>query len=103
MLSIRLTDAEYENIAEKAAAVELTVPAYLRQLALKQKIIQPLMPKEQSLELVFQIKAIGNNINQLTKLAHERKVHVVGLSEIREDLDLAWQQLRLVIQKSRQG
>lgn len=86
-VTIRLADEEYEAVEEKADKAGLTVPAFLRELALRQKIRPPLIDKEGATELSKQIWAIGNNINQLTKMAHQGKVQVLDLHQMNLELN----------------
>ena len=85
MVPIRLSDEEYERLKDKADAVGVTVPAYLRELALRGRVRSPLIDREGALEIGRQIRAIGNNLNQLAKKANEGAA-VVHLGEVLEEV-----------------
>ena len=90
---VRLTDEEYEMLSVKAAATEKTMPTFLRELGLKQDIESPLIRKEDATEIAKQIRMIGNNLNQLTKLAHQGQIRVVQADDARRELERLWQLL----------
>lgn len=87
MVNIRLSDEEYEAVQGKADKMGMTVPAYLRELALRQKIRPPLIDKDGALEISKQVRAIGNNINQMAKKANEGKVQVLDLRLVKIELN----------------
>lgn len=90
---MRLTDEEYEMLSVKAAATEKTIPTFLRELGLNQDIEPPLIRKEDATEIAKQIRMIGNNLNQLTKLAHQGQIRVVQADDARRELERLWQLL----------
>lgn len=98
MVPIRLSDEEFERVEHKACALGMTVPAFLRELAQKQRVHSPVIDREGAAALSRQIRAIGNNINQLTKLAHTEKVTVVQLDDVRMELNALRQQLSSLLQ-----
>lgn len=90
---VRLTGEEYEKLSAKAAAAEKTLPTFLRELGLNQEIESPLIRKEDATEIARQIRMIGNNLNQLTKLAHQGQIRVVEVDVARRELERLWQLL----------
>lgn len=51
-------------------------------------------------ELAFEVNKIGNNLNQLTKIANtEKEIDQIELKKAREELSEVWQLLRQLIQK----
>ena len=77
-ISIRCTEDEYSRVHQKAERYGLKLNEFVLKTALGKKIIVA-----QGLdEVVRQQKAIGNNLNQLTRLAHEGKVTVVDLKPL---------------------
>lgn len=99
VVTIRLSDRELEALQGKAEKVEMTVPGFLRELALKQAVRSPLIDREGAIEIGKQIRAIGNNLNQLTRYAHEGKP-IEGLHEMRKELHDLRLQLSSLIQKA---
>jgi len=93
---LRLTEEEKEKISKKIITSKLTQNEYLLRCAMNKEIIIVEGLKEYSLEL----KKIGNNLNQLTMLAHQGKVDCGNeVEEIRKELNEVWQQLRQLLKK----
>lgn len=67
---IRVTEDELEIIRTRADKAGLSVSEYVRQAALRSRIVV----KNNSLDpaLLASLNAIGNNLNQLTRKAHIR-------------------------------
>jgi hypothetical protein len=92
------TDEELEKIKLKVEKSKLSQSDYLRKVALQSDIVVI----EGLNELTIELKRIGNNINQLTRLAHEGKVNCSQeLQGINEEMKEVWQSLRQLIQKAR--
>ena len=49
-------------------------------------------------EAITQLRKIGNNINQLTKLSNQGSITNVNLENVKEELKNIWQLLNLLIQ-----
>jgi hypothetical protein len=96
MVPIRLSDEEFERVREKADRLSLSVPGYLRELALQQKVKSPrppLVDREAGLEIARELRAIGNNVNQLARRANEGAVRVVELDAVQKELAEIWRRL----------
>ena len=46
-----------------------------------------------------ELRRIGNNINQLTRLANEKIITVIDLKELRMEVNNIWQLLKQLVQK----
>ena len=79
-ISIRCTDDEYSCVHRKAEQHGLKLNEFVLKAALGKKIIVA----EGLAEVVKQQKAVGNNLNQLVRLAHEGRVRVVDLKPVLE-------------------
>lgn len=75
--SIRFSEKERNTIEEKAKRVHENFSPYVRKMALEGQITVI----EDLREVQYQLYKIGNNLNQLTRLAHEGKILVVDLEE----------------------
>jgi hypothetical protein len=90
-IKIRVSEAEQNLIKERVSKSNVSQNEYIIKAVLNKKIIVV----EGLPELTKEIKRIGINLNQLTKLAHEGKVNCKSeLIEIEEELNKAWQLLR---------
>jgi len=66
-VATRLTVAEYEDLRERAKAAGLAVAAFLRQLL---RGLPPAPRRPLTRSAIVALNRVGNNLNQLTKLAH---------------------------------
>lgn len=94
-INIRVTENEKKKIEEKAKRCNMTISKFIISSCLKDKIIII-----NGLDRVdAQLRKIGNNLNQLTKLSNERIVNVVDLNALRMEVNNIWQLLRQLVQK----
>ena len=82
-IPIRITEKELSVIDRKAARARLTRTEYLITCALGKEItlIEDLKP------ILADLRRIGNNLNQLTRLANMGKIQGVNLGECRAALE----------------
>ena len=66
---LRLSDSEYQKISENCP---MPVARFIRETALGNSIVRRITPPKVDPKLVRQIAFIGNNLNQLTKLSHQK-------------------------------
>lgn len=81
-ITVRCTEDERQRIYDKARQHNLKLSDYVLRSALGKKIVVA----EGLDEVIRQQKAIGNNINQLTRLANEGKLKAVQLGEVQTAL-----------------
>ncbi|MDC3422863.1 plasmid mobilization relaxosome protein MobC [Aquibacillus koreensis] len=98
MVSIRLSEEEFTDLKEKADTLGETVPAFLRKKALGQRVRSPLVDREAGLEMAKQLRAIGNNVNQIARKVNQGDPQV-DLTAIRKELNEIWQSLSSKLQK----
>ena len=89
-INIRLTEKEKNIIELKAKKCNMTITKFIVSSCLKDKIIIVNgLDKVES-----ELRRIGNNINQLTRLANEKIITVVDLKELRMEVNNIWQLLK---------
>ena len=94
-INIRLTVQEKNLIEKKANNYNMTITKFILSSCLKDKIVII-----NGLDKVdSELRRIGNNINQLTKLANERVITAVDLKEVRMEVINIWQLLKQLAQK----
>ena len=94
-INIRLTEKEKNIIESKANKCNMTITKLIVSSCLKDKIIIV-----NGLDKVdSELRRIGNNINQLTRLANEKIITVVDLKELRMEVNNIWQLLKQLVQK----
>ncbi len=67
-VNLKLTEADYNRIKEKAEKLRLTPTQYTREMTLKGSIKNRFTLEE--LDLIRRVAGMANNLNQLTKRAH---------------------------------
>ena len=94
-INIRLTEKEKSIIEVKAKKLNMTITKFIISSCLKDKIIIV-----NGLDKVdTELRRIGNNINQLTRLANEKIITVINLKELRMEVNNIWQLLKHLVQK----
>ena len=90
-MTFRLTQDEYDLIKKKVDESGTSQQQFLLKTALEKEIICV----NQFQKLIFELKKIGVNINQITKHCNEiGTVSDADSSEIKGGLDQAWQLLK---------
>ena len=81
-IPIRVTEKELEIIDRKVAKAKLSRTDFLVTAALGKEItlMEDLKP------ILTELRRIGNNVNQLTKLANAGAARVIGLQDLTEAL-----------------
>ena len=94
-INIRLTEKEKSIIEVKAKKLNMTITKFIVSSCLKDKIVII-----NGLDKVdTELRRIGNNINQLTRLANEKIITVINLKELRMEVNNIWQLLKQLVQK----
>lgn len=91
-MTFRLTEEEYGKIKKKVEEAGISQQQFLLKTALEKEIIHI---KEYQ-ELIFQIKKIGTNINQIARKANETgHISESDISAVKGGLEQIWQLLKL--------
>lgn len=77
-LSIRISDADLQQLHDRAEQAEMSLTEYVTTCCLGKRIVVI----DGLDEVIRQQKAIGRNLNQLTTLANMGKVKTVYLKEL---------------------
>ena len=93
-VNFRITEKELQKIKEKAKKSNMNLTKYLTVCALNKNILVVENLKEFQLEL----RRIGNNLNQLTRLCNEGIITCLELENIKKQVNEIWQLLNLLIQ-----
>lgn len=97
-MTFRLTEEEYKKIKEKVEEAGISQQQFLLRASLGKEIIHI----KEFQALIFQIKKIGININQIAR--HSNETGIVSeddITEIKKEVNLLWQllnQLKIPIQ-----
>ena len=77
-LSIRISDADWQQVHNKAEQANMTLTEYVTACCLGKQIVVI----DGLEEVIRQQKGFGRNLNQLTTLAHLGKIQTVYLNEL---------------------
>ena len=89
----RLNEAEHQHLKEQVKLSGLTTEQYIRNLIAGVEI-RPRPPDELP-ELLHQLSAIGNNINQIARAVNARGfVREKETAEIKEELSAIWKAVK---------
>ena len=85
-IGVRVTDAEYAALREKAEALHITPAQWLRDAALKRRL--PSLPAPAiNIEEYGKLARLSANLNQLVRLAHEGRPVTIHEDMIRRLMD----------------
>ena len=97
-ISFFVSEEEYNALQIKLKSSKMKQSDFIRLSVMDKQIINV----EGIQELTVELKRIGNNINQLTRLAHEGKINgAYEIVEAQKELKEIWQLLNCLIQKAR--
>ena len=88
-MKFRSTEEEKHRIMKKVDASDLSISEYLRRCALD----KPVIVMEGVDQIAYELRAIGNNLNQITRAVNSGYVHAVNLQKTEEVLGQLWQSL----------
>ena len=98
-LNIHITPTDKEIIREKAMAIGMDMSNYVTAAAIV-KDITVIGDKDSFNELVRQVRAVGNNINQLRMLSQFGKISVVNLDEFTQEFISVNEKLDRIIKRT---
>ena len=88
-MKFRATEEEKDRIMKKVDASDLSISEYLRRCALDKSVIV----MEGVDQIAYELRAIGNNLNQITRAVNSGYIQAVDLQETEEVLGQLWQSL----------
>ena len=92
VITIIVTKQEKERLIKKSQEAEMSLSEYLIEQGLEKDIIII----EDVKSFVYELRKIGNNINQLTHLANSGIIRTVYLDGFKDDLKKIWTGLNCI-------
>ena len=92
--NFRVNEKEYNKIKSKIEKSKLNTSEYLLRTSMDKDVIV-INGLE---EIIIQLRKIGNNINQLTKLCNQGRITNINLEDVKKEMNSIWQLLNLLIQ-----
>ena len=89
IMKFRATEEEKDRIMKKVDTSDMSISEYLRRCALGKQIVAVNGLDDVAREL----RAIGNNLNQITRAVNSGYIQAVNLQETEEVLGQLWQSL----------
>ena len=98
-INLHLTPTAKSIIADKASALGMSMTAYITACAIV-KDVYVIGDKDTFNDLVYQVKRIGSNINQLRMLSQLGRIECINLSECTAKLNNIRKTLNTIIRKA---
>lgn len=96
-INLRVTEKEYEKISKKAKKAKMNISNYVSLSALGRDVVV----FEELKEFSKQLAKVGNNLNQITMLAHQGKVRCIDLSSVKKVVSELWQLLNSLTEQTK--
>ena len=96
-IAIRCTDDEYKRVHRRAQEHGMKLSDFVLRTALGKKIIIA----EGLQDVVRQQRAIGNNLNQLTRLANQGEINVIDLRKLVDEYKAVTEMISEVLREVR--
>ena len=96
-LHIRISERDFSAIKEKAYSSYMTVTDYVTKCCLDKQIFVV----EGLDEVIRQQKYVGNNLNQLTRIANSGTAEVVSLDEVKAEYVKVTEKLNEILERGR--
>lgn len=96
LMNFRVTQEDYDRIHSKAGRAGLSLSGYLLTMALQREIIVI----EGLQEATKELRKIGTNINQLTRLCNEGRITCLELRGVKAQLEEIWRFLNSLTRKA---
>lgn len=88
-INLRITEKDYEIISKKAKNAKMNMSQYVSLSALDRDFVVI----EDLKDLIHQLSKVGNNLNQLTMLAHQNRLKEINVKETQAVLKEIWELL----------
>jgi hypothetical protein len=99
-IKFRVNDDEFERLEQMAKEFQMSVPNFCKKKAHGARLRPPKIDREGAFEIARQLRAIGNNVNQLSRRANEGyEVPNGELERVQKELREIWRQFSEAIQK----
>ena len=93
-IHIRITEENYKRLKRKSKELAITQTDFIERFISNGQIIII----NDLVETQRQLRYIGNNLNQLTKLCNEGRIECLNLLDVKKEVGKIWQLLNLLIQ-----
>ncbi len=99
-ISFRVSEPEFEKLKRSAESLQMSVPAFVKSKAQGAKLVTPKVDRAGAIEIAKQLRAIGNNINQMARAANTTELDpnlaanlTAELQKTQKELNQLWKNL----------
>lgn len=96
-IKLRVTNQEHQAIKAKARAARMNKSKFILSAVSSNSVIV----LDGLKDVGYQLRQIGNNLNQLTKLANQRQIICLELDETKKEIHQIWRSLNSLIEKTK--
>ena len=95
-----MSEPEFEKLKRSAESFQMSVSAFDKSMAQGAKLVTPKVDRAGAIEIAKQLRAIGNNINQMARATNAAELDpdlaanlTAELQNVQKELNQVWQQL----------
>ena len=88
-VTYRLTEKDFQRVEKNAKKANLNISQYLEKLSQEAQVLD----YKELEEINYKLSKLGNNINQLTMLAHQGRINVIDFTEFSNNFSGMWDEL----------
>lgn len=99
-ISFRVSEPEFEKLKRSAESLQMSVPAFVKSKAQGAKLVTPKVDRAGAIEIAKQLRAIGNNINQMARATNTAELNpnlaanlTAELQKTQKELNQLWKNL----------
>ena len=98
-IKFRVSEQEFDRLEAIAESHQMSVPAFTKKRVISYRMPPLKIDRTGAIEIAKQLRAIGNNVNQLTRRANENETMEPGeIQAVQKELHKIWQQLSEALQ-----
>jgi hypothetical protein len=88
-VTYRLTEKDFKRVEKNAKKANLNLSQYLEKLSQEAQVLD----FKELEEINYKLSKIGNNINQLTMLAHQGRIKTIDFTDFEKEFSGMWDEL----------
>jgi hypothetical protein len=88
-VTYRLTEKDFKRVEKNAKKANLNLSQYLEKLSQEAQVLD----FKELEEINYKLSKIGNNINQLTMLAHQGRIKTIDFTDFEKAFSGMWDEL----------
>lgn len=94
IIKARVSEQELEAIDKRAEVLKMSRSKYIRQSALRHKVI--VIAHDELRGFKAELRKVGINVNQIAVLCNMGKITCVQIDDVKTAIDKVWSEIRLL-------